>query len=202
MAEKWNLDGTYIEACNCEAVCPCIFTSPPTDGDCTAVDGWHIDSGSFGDVTLDGLNVVLMIYSPGHMLQTKWKVALYVDERATEAQTDALTQIYTGQAGGLFEVLGGFVGEVLGVKSVAIDIRREGRDGSLQIAGVADVEIEAIEGLDGAEVTVRDQPINLSPGHPLVVARSKHANFRDHGFQWEISGKSSLLADFSYQGGG
>ena len=39
MAEKWNLDGTYMEACNCEVACPCIFTSPPTEEDCTALDG-------------------------------------------------------------------------------------------------------------------------------------------------------------------
>ena len=84
------------------------------DGSALANPFWHIDSGSFGEVALDGLNVALMIYSPGHMLQTKWQVALYADELATEAQADALTQIYTGQAGGLFEALGGFIGEVLG----------------------------------------------------------------------------------------
>jgi hypothetical protein len=142
MAAQWKLDGTYMEACNCEAACPCIFMSPPTEEDCTALVGWHINSGSFGDVALNGLNVVLVVNSPGHMFQTKWQIALYLDERATEAQTHALTQIYTGQAGGLFEALGGHVGEVLGVKSVAIDHRREGREGSLRIAGVAEVEIE------------------------------------------------------------
>lgn len=39
--------------------------------------GWHIDQGASGGVALDGLNVAFFAYVPGHMLQTKWRVALY-----------------------------------------------------------------------------------------------------------------------------
>ena len=202
MAEKWNLDGTYFEACNCQAVCPCIFFSPPTEGDCTALFAWHIDTGSFGDLTLDELNVLLAVYTPGHMMQTKWQIALYLDERATEAQKDALTQIYTGQAGGAFEALAGHIGEVLGIKSVAIDHKREGKHASLRIAGVVQGEIEAIEGQGGAEVTIRNQPLSLFPDHPVVAARSKQLSYRDYGFEWELSGQNGFLVDFSIQGGG
>jgi hypothetical protein len=35
----WNVEGTYIEACNCEAACPCIFFSPPTEGECKVIIG-------------------------------------------------------------------------------------------------------------------------------------------------------------------
>jgi hypothetical protein len=54
----------------------------------------------FGTTSLEGLNVVLAAHSPGHMLQTKWKVALYLDERDTPEQRDALTKVFAGQAGG------------------------------------------------------------------------------------------------------
>jgi hypothetical protein len=37
----------YLEACNCKAACPCIFVSTPTEGDCTAVLGWHTIKGIF-----------------------------------------------------------------------------------------------------------------------------------------------------------
>jgi len=30
MAQSWNVVGTYFEACNCAAACPCVFTSAPT----------------------------------------------------------------------------------------------------------------------------------------------------------------------------
>jgi len=41
----WSVEGTYIEACNCEAACPCIFLSPPTEGECSIFVGWHIENG-------------------------------------------------------------------------------------------------------------------------------------------------------------
>ena len=50
--------------------------SPPTSDDCTVLLAWHIDRGSFGDVSLNGLNVALAAYIPGHMLKVKWDVAL------------------------------------------------------------------------------------------------------------------------------
>lgn len=102
METQWKVAGTYFEACNCEAACPCVFTSPPTEGDCKALIGWHIDQGTFSDTTLDGLNAALFAYAPGHMLQTKWKVALYVDERADAQQMDALTKIFSGRPAAIF----------------------------------------------------------------------------------------------------
>ncbi len=47
---SWNLDGTYMETCNCATACPCIFLSDPTEGECGALVGWHIDHGKDGDV--------------------------------------------------------------------------------------------------------------------------------------------------------
>ena len=69
MAEKWNVAGTYFEACNCDVACPCVFLSQPTTGECKALIGWHIDEGNQGDVSLDGLNVALYVHSPGNMVE-------------------------------------------------------------------------------------------------------------------------------------
>ena len=55
MAESWKVKGTYFEACNCAAACPCVFLSAPTEGNCTVILAWHIDQGSFGSASLDGL---------------------------------------------------------------------------------------------------------------------------------------------------
>jgi hypothetical protein len=89
---------------------------------------WHIEQGRFGQIDLDGLNAVLAVYSPaGRMLEVKWKVALYVDERATQDQRDALTQIFSGQAGGHLAGVAPLIGEVLGVKAAPIEYRAEQR---------------------------------------------------------------------------
>ena len=81
MPNSWKIAGSYFEACSCDLACPCVFLSPPTSGDCTVLLAWHIDQGRFGEVNLDGLNAVLAAHAPGHMLEVKWKVALYVDEQ-------------------------------------------------------------------------------------------------------------------------
>ena len=76
---------------------------------------------------LGGLNVALALYSPGHMLETKWQVALYLDETASEGQKNALTQIFTGQAGGHLSNLGPLIGEVLGITSAPIEYGANGK---------------------------------------------------------------------------
>ena len=91
-----SVEGTYIEACNCEVACPCIFLSPPTEGECKVVVGWHIDKGHHGDAVLDGLNAALIAYAPGNMKDGQWTVALYLDDRGDDQQKAALQGIFSG----------------------------------------------------------------------------------------------------------
>lgn len=200
MASQWKLEGQYLEACNCKPACPCVFLSTPTEGDCTVLVGWHIESGNHGAVKLDGLNVALAVISPGTMHETKWKAALYVDERASEKQKESLVQIFAGQAGGHPARLGEFIGEVLGVKSVPVEYRREGKRRSLRIGTVGEADIESIEGAGGSEVTVNGHPLCIAPGFPAVVARSKGVRYQDYGFQWTLSDRNGLHSPFVYQG--
>ncbi len=69
---QWQLSGDYFENCSCSVVCPCLvsesapLTSRPTEGVCDVPLIFHIESGRYGDITLDGLNVVLAPYARGH----------------------------------------------------------------------------------------------------------------------------------------
>jgi hypothetical protein len=189
-----------MEACNCKAACPCIFLSAPTEGDCTAVVGWHIENGNYGDVDLGGLNVAMAVYSPGTMCETQWKAALYLDARADDAQKNSLIQIFSGQAGGHPARLGSHVGEVLGVVSADIDYEQDGKRRSLRIGDVAGAEIEAIEGGGEGEVTVSNHPLPVAPGYPAVVAKSTSMHYKDHGFNWTLSERNGLYSPFVYQG--
>lgn len=199
MADAWKMTGTYFEACNCQIVCPCFFLGPPTGGECTTLVVWHIDRGNFRDVPLDGLNVAMAVLCPGHMAQVKWKVALYLDERATEAQKEALTQIYSGQVGGHPVTLLAFVGEVLGIKSVAIDYELEGKRRRLRIGNLAQAEIEALAGFDGGDIRIGNHPLCIA-GQPGIAAKSKRVSYRDYGRQWELSEKHGFFSAFTYQG--
>ena len=200
MAAKWQLTGTYFEACNCDLACPCVFLSPPTAGDCKALVGWHIEKGSLGEVNLDGLNVAIYVHSPGNMVQGNWKAALYLDERATPAQKDGLTQIFSGQVGGHPKILASLISQVLGLKSVPIEYHSEGKKRSLRIPEIAEAEIEALPGQGGAEVTISNHPLCIAPGQTAVVSKSKRASYRDHGLELEVSGKNGFYSPFTYQG--
>ena len=199
MAEAWQVRGTYFEACNCAVACPCNFLSAPTEDDCKVIVAWHVDEGCYGAVDLAGLNVALFGFSPGHMLQEKWKVALYTDERASQEQTQALATIFSGQGGGHLAALGPLIGEVLGVQSVPIEYRAEGNRRSVRVGTVAEAEIEGLIGQGNQPVEVHNVPFTVVPDVPLVVAKSSRCRYDDHGIALDISERNGYYSHFAYQ---
>ncbi len=200
MPENWEISGNYLESCNCEAACQCVFLSPPDTGECTVVVGWHVEKGHMGAVRLDGLNFAVAVHSPGPMTKVKWTLAGYVDAKAEAAQRKALETILSGQAGGHFAVLGSFVGKVLGIGSARIDFEAKGKQRRMKLGDVGAVDIQAIDGVGGQEVTVKNNPLAIVPGEPMVVARSSQLSYHDHGLKWEESGKNGFFSPFTYKG--
>src|SRR5258708_12104162 len=101
--QTWTMRGEYMESCNCDYLCPCIYTNPQgpvTYDHCTAALAFRIDAGSYGDTKLDGLSFALVIRSGKVMADGNWVFAGVVDERADHAQRQALAAIVGGQAGG------------------------------------------------------------------------------------------------------
>jgi hypothetical protein len=200
MTQSWKLEGDYFEACNCDTVCPCVFLGNPDQGECNLTVAWHISKGHFSNTTLDGLNVVGVFHTPGNMWTgPKWKVALYLDEHASKEQADALGKIYSGQAGGFFEGLAGFIGEMAGVRSAPIKFEVDGKRRMVQIPSTMDLAIEGIEGSDKSkEVILSNAPMGVVQGFPPVVAKSTKNSFHDHGIRWDNSGKNGFYSKFAY----
>jgi hypothetical protein len=196
----WQLSGTYFEACNCDVACPCIFLSPPTQGHCNVLVGWHIDSGNDQATRLDGLNVVLAAHAPGHMAQGKWRVAVYVDERASQPQRDALLRIFGGQAGGHPGMLASFIGEVTGAHFTRIDFSSGAQGCALKIPNVAEAEIVPLEGQGKGAVTVSGHPLCVAPGYPATIAKSKQVSYSGPaGMSWSERDKTGMFSPFAYQ---
>ncbi len=59
----------------------CSSTEAPERVTCVPRSPAPVDSGSFGQADLNGLNVAPAAYSPGTMTDGNWKVALYIDEQ-------------------------------------------------------------------------------------------------------------------------
>ncbi|MBA2692480.1 MAG: DUF1326 domain-containing protein [Rubrobacter sp.] len=189
-----------MEACTCEAACPCIMLNDPTEGYCTAVVGWHIDEGNYGGVPLDGLNVVVALHSPGNMADGNWKAALYLDDGASAEQQGALGDIWGGQAGGHPGELAKLIGEVAGVAVVPLDFETDGKRGRIGIGDLGGAEWEPIEGQNGQAVTVENHPLAVAPGYPAVVGKASRAAFKDCGIEFDVAGRQTMTSPFSYAG--
>jgi hypothetical protein len=218
----WKLEGDYFDGCNCKSICPCIFSLDPTEGDCKGLAAWHIEKGHFtsetnndskrtetaneeannNSINLANLNVVVSVHAPGHMFTgPKWKIALYLDEKANNDQKDALTKIFTGQVGGNFFVeMLSLTGEILGTKSVPIEFNIEGKNRrSIRIPSISEMEIEGLMGSDpNVESKVANPAFSNTPGYDPVIAHSTRHTYKDHGLEWDNSGRNAFYSRFAY----
>ena len=138
---RWSLDGNYAENCNCDIMCPCLYLQPPTEGFCEAMLVWDIKTGHLNDVKLDGLKVSIWLHAPGPQLtEGGFKIALYIDENASDEQATALEELYGGKHGGHLGVIAslgkgeeGGPREYLPTRSASIQMTQNGPDRHLVI---------------------------------------------------------------------
>ena len=206
-AQTWASRGDYVENCNCDVVCPCLFstkaplTSQPTEGACEVPFVFHIDQGHFGDTRLDGLNTVVVLRTPGAMAEGNASAALYIDERADEPQQQALTKIFSGAAGGPMGALAPLISTILGVKQVPITYTIDGNRRSVEVPGIMQLAVRA------APSVVPNQEIWASNAHPLFPEKLAMAYgdqgsvYEDYGMRWDNSGKNGHYAPMSWSNG-
>lgn len=208
MTERWRIAGEYLENCNCEVLCPCLLgprnaaggaLARPTEGHCDVPVVFQIRAGVYGAVDLGGTHAALAVYTPGAMGAGGWTCGLYLDERATPAQREALEAILAGRAGGVMARVSGLVTTWLPTRVAPIEFGLDGRRRWARIPGVLDVELEGIEGrrpgteswLDNVRHFVSDR---------LAAARATRSAYRDHGFAWDHTGRNGHYASFEWEG--
>ena len=197
---KWQLTGDYFENCNCDVVCPCLaspaapLTSRPSRGACDVALAFHIDQGSYGDVALDGLSVVLAAHAPGPMADGNWAVAAYIDERADDRQTAALGAIFTGADGGPMAAFAPLVATQLGVKKVPIGYAVRGKGRSVEIPGIMQMAVEPLPTMhpSGEIWTALGHPV--APDRLALAVGRQGSTFSDYGMRWDNSGRNGHYA--------
>jgi len=190
---NWHIKGEYMETCNCEFVCPCITTNlaaRPTEGDCKAALAMRIDEGEKDGVSLDGVSFIVMLHSPGPMGEGNIKVGLIVDEKATDEQTAAITEIASGAAGGPMAGLAPLVSEFAGVEKKPISFEIDGLNRSVK---AGDLVVQAISGVPS--LSSDGEPIYLeNTSHPvttrLALANATKSLFNVFGIRWDDSSGS------------
>ena len=202
MAEKWNITGEYFESCNCDFICACLVQADTPRDRCDAALAFHIDNGTYGQTKLDGLSAVLVVSfpGPGKMRNGNWTAAVYVDEKGTKEQQEALGNIFSGKAGGTPGALfTGLVSKFLGVKATPISFQINGNDRKLSIPNILDIDISAVTGRDGKEpiwATNAAHPVSQK----LALAASRAYSYNDHNLSWNTSGTNGHFAPFTWAG--
>jgi hypothetical protein len=126
----YTLEGTLIEACSCNVLCPCWIGEDPDLGECFAIVAYHIDTGQVTGLEVSGRSVVLITHIPGNVLAGDWEVVVLVDDQADATQRDALVKVFSGQLGGPLADFAQLIGTVKGVESVPISHRVRGGTGT------------------------------------------------------------------------
>ncbi|RBW56037.1 DUF1326 domain-containing protein [Ruegeria sp. A3M17] len=198
----WAIKGELILNCSCDVFCPCVVSlgaHPPTEGHCHAWMGIIVDDGHYEGEDLSGLNVGLLVDIPGRMGEGQWKVAAYVDERASGKAYNGLLQIFSGQAGGTTGLFTMLVSEIIGAERAPVQIERDGNKRRIAIGRKIQGEIEMLGGKDPEHpVMVSNSKYWMGPD--IIVARGTKSKVRDYGRVWDFGGKSAEICPIDWHG--
>jgi hypothetical protein len=206
---KWQVRGDWFDTCKCNIPCPCYFAQPPTYGDCEGILAWHIRQGHYGDVRLDGLNVMALGTFKGNVWAgAKASMGIYIDERATPAQREALQLIFGGQAGGWPGEFAQVIGEVRGIEyaSISFELADDLASWRAEIPGKVLASAEALTGptsRPGDRVQVHNPPgSEVGPGAIATQGVATADRAEGFGFRWDRRGRSSKHMAFDWSGPG
>jgi hypothetical protein len=201
---RWRITGDWWDLCNCAIGCPCVFGSDPTLGYCEGVLTWLIREGNYGEVSLDGMAVVLVIHWKGNVLEKNREFGFLIADRANPEQRDALETVFTGKAGGIFEAWRDLTISVDGVEFVPMHVSHSGEEWRVEVPGL-------VEGLGGPYRKYRvpeDDTCRIynaprpevTPGHITLGQAVRNIVTGAFGRNWDWSQRSSKHIAFDLRG--
>lgn len=200
---KWNIKADYVEACNCDYGCPCNFNGFPTYGFCRALVLYHIKSGSYGSVKLDGVDVIYAASWPKAIHEGNGTAQLFISKKATEDQRKAIVNIFSGKAKGEgpFALFANTLKYLLDPQFVDIAVKIDGRKSSFSVPGVIDVQLENFKNpVTGEEA---DTKIQIPKGFIFKLAdaaKSKVMHILTPNLNFDDSGKNAFFSQVEFKG--
>jgi hypothetical protein len=198
----YQLEGSLLEVCTCNVLCPCWVGEDPDSGTCDSAMAYHVDKGDINGVDVSGLTLGFVVHIPGNVLKGNWRAAVYVDEKATEDQEEALLNVFTGKLGGPVADIAQLVGEVVSVERAPITYEVEGVKGTLKIGQVTEAEMEPYKGPTGEVTTLNESIFTTIPGSPAYVgkASSFRSNNQALGHNLNIKNHNAIQGVFRFEG--
>jgi hypothetical protein len=201
--EKWSIECDYMESCNCDFGCACNFSGFPNYGRCEALVGYHIRSGNYGNVSLDGLDFIYAASWPRAIHEGNGTMRVYIADRASAEQHQAISEIAYGRAkgNGPFALFASTLRYALDPESVPIEMRVDGKRSRFAVPGVLEVELAPhIDPTSGKEQEVR---VDLPNGFIFKNAQAiKTAMMKilSSSFNFDYSGRNAFFTLVQFQG--
>lgn len=206
---QWRVAGDWFDLCRCRVPCGCTFAQPPDDDECQGVLAYHVDEGHYGDVRLDGLNVVGIGGYQGNVWTGQVRNAAlgyFIDERADDEQFDAIKAIWGGEAGGWPVALAQLVQEWRGWERAPIEFELADDLGNwrVEVPGSVSGGAATLTGPTnpgGALVQVLNSPgAEVGPGQVATYAKVTENEVEAFGFRWSWPERSSKHFPFDWSG--
>lgn len=200
---KWDIKADYVETCNCDYGCPCNFSGFPTYGFCRALVLYHIRTGSYGNVKLDGLDVVYAGSWPKAIHEGNGTVQFYITKKADEGQRKAIVSIFKGEAkgDGPFAIFATTVKYYLDPQFVDLKVKIDGKKSSFSVPDIMDVQVESFKNpVTGEE---QDTRIELPKGFIWKIAeaaKTKVMRITTAGLNFDDSGKNAFYSVVEHKG--
>jgi hypothetical protein len=198
---SWWMSGTYLESCNCLAICPCLRVGGraggrSTYGVCEGALSWAVERGHAGDVDIGGLAAVLACRYDDDEPGSPWDFFLYLDRRGDERQRAALQAILTASWGGtaLAQFPWAFKpSRQLGVRAVPIEVKHHARHRRFRAGECVDVHV-------GDPVGGEEPVTCVIPGHHRsgVERQGELVRVSDGPLFFELSGRCAYQSTFAY----
>ncbi|MFI4985862.1 MAG: DUF1326 domain-containing protein [Alphaproteobacteria bacterium] len=197
----YRLEGRLLEVCNCRVLCPCWIGEDPDNGTCDTVVAWHFDKGKVGKVDVAGRTLAVVAHVPGNILKGNWRAAVYVDDKASAEQQEALLDVYTGKLGGPVAELVKLIGEVVSVERAPITFDVHEGKGTLKIGSAAYAELEPYKGPTGEATTLANTVFSTVPGAPVFVGKAPAYRSKNPalGIDVDLKGHNALQSTFLFE---
>lgn len=196
------LQGKLLEVCTCRVVCPCWVGEDPDGGMCEGTMAWHIEKGQVEGLDVSGITIGMLAHIPGNVLNGNWRATVFIDQRATQQQQDALLAVFSGKKGGVVADMAKLVGEIVGVERVSFVFEVEKGRGNLKMGDAVEATgLTPFAGPGDRPTTLADSIFSNIPGSPAYVGKATRYRARSKvlGIDVDLRGHNSIQGEFRFE---
>ena len=195
--KPWSVKATFIDACSCNLLCPCLFNTHPDKDFCKYNTVIKIEKGNYGEVKLDGMKV-WMSGDMGADFSSGELKSMYMtfEPSATQEQVDAAMKVLS--------LVSPMKAKDTGVDRAPIVWELKGKTAHAKLGdGQGEVSLSVVIGKDGKKPVVLT---NIALGaekknNGFILAKSKH-HYKGHRLDYAYEDASGGIYEVESSGGG